>query len=141
VLNVGDAHVLVLQMRAVASTLLPSPTGEHLLEVESDLSRKRTRRCVVRSAEGGKKVVQSVLVCDVDGRELQTHLVIVTVEHVVVSDGNVEKAPRHLLTLAVDAHRDPICTIRLHGPVRSIRDCEGLSQSFRSCGSTMLCLI
>jgi len=81
----------------------------------------------VRSAEGEKKVVQSVLVCDVDGRELQTHLVIVTVEHVVVSDENVEKAPRHLLTLAVDAHGDPICTIRLHGPVRSIRDCEGLS--------------
>jgi len=95
----------------------------------------------VRSAEGGKKVVQSVLVCDVDGRELQTHLVIVTVERVVVSDGNVEKAPRHLSTLAVDAHRDPISTIRFHGLVRSIRDCEGQSQSFRSCGSTMLCLI
>jgi hypothetical protein len=108
VLNVGAAHVLVLQMRAAASTLLPSPTGEHLLEVESDLSRNSTRRYLVRSAEGGRKVVQSVLVCDVDGRKLMTHLVLVTVEHVVVSDGNVEKAPRQLLTLAVDAHRDPI---------------------------------
>jgi hypothetical protein len=28
-----------------------------------------------------------------------------------------------------------------HGTVRSIRDYEGLSRSFRSCGSTMFCLI
>ena len=81
-------------MRAVASTLLPSPTGEHLLEVESDLSRKRTRRYVVRAAEGREEVVECVLVGQVDRCELQTHLVLVTAEDVVVSDRNVEQASR-----------------------------------------------
>ena len=45
--------------------------------MEPDLRRECTRRDVVRAAEGGKKVVQGVLVCDVDGRELETHLVFV----------------------------------------------------------------
>ena len=71
--------------------VLPSSTGELLLEVESDLSRKRTRRYVVRSAERGKEVVESVLVGDVDRRKLETYLVLVSAEDVVMSDRNVEK--------------------------------------------------
>ena len=35
-LTIGDAHVVSFSMRAVASTLLPSPEGEHLLEVEPE---------------------------------------------------------------------------------------------------------
>jgi len=62
--------------------------------VEPDLRRQCTWRDVVRAAEGGKKVVQSVLVCDVDGRELETHLVLIAAEQVVMSDGNVEQASR-----------------------------------------------
>jgi len=92
-------------MRAVASTLLPSPTGEHLLEVESDLSRKRTRRYVVRAAEGREEVVERVLVGDVDCSELETHLVLIAAEDVVVPDGNVEKAtrrdPRRVLVIVL----------------------------------------
>ena len=81
-------------MRAVASTLLPPPTAEHLLEVESDLSRKRTRRYVVRAAEGREEVVERVLVGQVDRCELEAHLVLIPAEDVVMSDGNVEKASR-----------------------------------------------
>jgi hypothetical protein len=81
-------------MRAVSVNATALIDGELLLEVESDLRRQCTRRNVVRAAEGGKKVVQSVLVCDVDGRELETHLVFISAEQVVMSDGNVEKAPR-----------------------------------------------
>src|ERR1700745_1874132 len=65
-----------------------------VLEVEPDLRRQCTRRDVVRAAEGGKKVVKSVLVCDVDGRELETHLVLIAPEQVVMSDGNIEQASR-----------------------------------------------
>src|SRR4029077_3585309 len=64
------------------------------LEVEPDLRRQCTRCHVVRAAEGGKEVVQSVFVGDIDGRELQTHLVLVATEDVVVSDGNIEQASR-----------------------------------------------
>ncbi len=74
--------------------VLPSSTGELLLEMESDLSRKRTRRYVVRSAERGKEVVESVLVGYVDRRKLETHLVLVSAEDVVMSDGNVEETSR-----------------------------------------------
>ena len=81
-------------MRAASVNAPALIDGELLLEVEPDLRRQCTRRDIVRAAEGGKKVVQSVLVCDVDGRELKTHLVLVTAEDVVVSDGNIEKAPR-----------------------------------------------
>jgi hypothetical protein len=72
----------------------PSLTGELLLEVESDLSRQRARRHIVRAAEGGKEIVECVLVGQVDRRELEAHLVLIAVEEVVMSDGNVEKASR-----------------------------------------------
>jgi hypothetical protein len=61
--------------------------------VESDLSRKRTRRYVVRATEGREEVVERVL-GQVDRCELETHLVLIPAEDVVVFDGNVEKASR-----------------------------------------------
>jgi hypothetical protein len=133
------SHSPLLENKGLFSQALSSLDGGS--EVEAYLGCQRSRCHVVRATKCRQEVIERVLVRDVNSRQLQAHLVLVTAEDVVVSDGNVEKAPRHLLTLAVDAHRDPICAVRLHGTVRSIKDCEGLSQSFRSCGSTMLCLI
>ena len=48
----------------------------------------------MRAAEGGKKVIQRVLVGDVDGRHVEVHLVAIGVEEVVLADGGVEKVPR-----------------------------------------------
>ena len=48
----------------------------------------------MRAAEGGKEVVERVLIGDVDCSELQTHFVLIAPEEVVMSDGNVEKASR-----------------------------------------------
>ena len=81
-------------MRAVSVNATALIDRELLLEVESDLRRQCTRRNVVRTAEGGKKVVQGVLVCDVDGCELETHFVFIAAEEVVMSDGNIEQASR-----------------------------------------------
>ena len=77
-----------------SGSALPSPTGERQLKVETDLSGDGARSDIVRAAKGGKKIVQSVLVCDVDGRELETHLVLIAAEQVVMSDGNVKQASR-----------------------------------------------
>ena len=52
------------------------------------------RRHIVRAAERGKEVVERVLVGDVDCSELETHLVLIAAEDVVVPDGNFEKATR-----------------------------------------------
>ena len=48
----------------------------------------------MRAAEGREEVVERVLVGDVDCSELETHLVLIAAEDVVVPDGNVEKASR-----------------------------------------------
>ena len=81
---------LALQMRAVASRLLPSPTGERQLKVETDLSGDGPRRHIVRAAECRKKVVERVFVRDVDDGQLRAHFVFIAVEQVVVSHVNVE---------------------------------------------------
>jgi hypothetical protein len=75
---------------STVSAVLPSSTGEHLLEVESDLSRKRPRRYVVRATEGGEEVVQRLLVRHIDGREAQTPPVVVAAEEVVVPHTDVK---------------------------------------------------
>ena len=74
--------------------VVPGPVARCGLEVKSDLSRQCARRDVVRAAEGRKEVVECVLVGQVDRCELETDLVLVAAEQVVMSDGNVEKASR-----------------------------------------------
>src|SRR5258707_11789354 len=64
------------------------------LEVQPDFRRQRTRCDVVRAAEGGKEVVECILVGQVDGRELETDLVLVPTEDVVMPNGHVEKTSR-----------------------------------------------
>jgi hypothetical protein len=54
------------------------------LEVKSDLRRQRSRRHIVRPAEGWKKVIERSFVAHVDSRETQTPLVAFTVKDVVV---------------------------------------------------------
>src|ERR1035437_1613562 len=64
------------------------------LEVEACPRRQRPRCDVMRPAEGGKEVVEGVLVGYVDGGEPQAHLVLVALEYVVMPDGDVEQIPR-----------------------------------------------
>ena len=71
-----------------------APLSRRGLEVKAKLSSERTRRDVMRPAEGGKEVVQRVFVGQVDRGKLETHLVLIAAEDVVVPDGNVEKATR-----------------------------------------------
>jgi hypothetical protein len=85
---------LVFQVRAVALTLQPSPTGERLLEVEPNLSGERTRRDIVRAAEGGEKIVQRHLVRQVNRRQPQAPLVVLTAEEVVVPHAEIKKVSR-----------------------------------------------
>src|SRR5258708_1267788 len=47
----------------------------------------------MRPAKGGKEVIESVLVGDIDGRELEADLVPVAAEEVVVANGYVEEVP------------------------------------------------
>jgi len=48
----------------------------------------------MRAAEGGKKVVQGIFVGDIDGRHVEIHLVAISAEEVVLSDGGVKQVPR-----------------------------------------------
>ena len=80
-------------MRAGASSLLPSPTGERQLKVETDLSGDSPRRHIVRAAERGKEVVECVFIRDVDDGQLRAHFVLIPAEQVIVSHTKVEKTP------------------------------------------------
>ena len=61
------------------------------LEVEANLRSHRSRRHVVSSAKGGEKVVQDIIVCQVDHRQPRTPLVTVAVEEVVISQRDVKQ--------------------------------------------------
>jgi hypothetical protein len=72
---------------------LPEPTPqENRLEMKANLSCQRPRRHVVRAAKRRQKVVQGILVRQVDRRQLQTPLVPVALEEVVVADSKVKEA-------------------------------------------------
>ena len=57
-----------------------APLSRRKSEVKSNLSSERTRSDVMRPAEGGKEVIECVLVGHVDGSEPQTQLVFVALE-------------------------------------------------------------
>src|ERR1700759_1370977 len=62
-----------------------------LLEVERDLCSRSPRRHVVRSAECRQKVIEHVVVGDVDGGQGQVHLVTFLMEDVVLADREIEQ--------------------------------------------------
>ena len=64
------------------------------LEVESNLGGQRSRRHIMCTAEGRQEVVQCIFVRQVDRRKLQTPLVTITLEKVVVTDRQIKKASR-----------------------------------------------
>ena len=64
------------------------------LEVKSQFRCQRTRRHVVRAAESRKEVIERVFVGDIDRGNLQADFVLVTAEKVVLSQRDVEHAPR-----------------------------------------------
>ena len=61
--------------------------------MEPDLSRQRTRRYVVRAAEGREEIVNSILVGDVNAREGETPLIAFALEEVIIAHRNVEQMP------------------------------------------------
>jgi hypothetical protein len=65
-----------------------------LLKVKSELGGLRARRNVVRTAEGGKKIVNSGFVGQVDDGESQTPFVPIPVEEIVVANRKIKKIPR-----------------------------------------------
>src|ERR1039458_7243635 len=77
-------------LRGGSETTATSRVGNFPLKVETDLSGQRSRRDVVRSTEGGEKVIQRRLVGWVDGRETQTPLVALAAEEVIVPHAEIE---------------------------------------------------
>src|SRR5277367_14242 len=62
------------------------------LKVEAYLSRQGARCDVVRAAEGGEEVIESVLVGDVDACEAEAPFVFIAIEEIVLADGEIEEA-------------------------------------------------
>ena len=62
------------------------------LEVEPELSRHGARSDIVRAAEGGKKVVERILVSDINCGQCETPFVALAFEQVVITEGNIEQA-------------------------------------------------
>jgi len=71
---------VALKLRALINKIeagaLPSPPPA-ALEVKPNLRRHRSRRHIMRAAEGGKKVIERAFVGNVDGSHLRTPLVLV----------------------------------------------------------------
>ena len=55
------------------------------LEIQGNLRRQRPRSYKVRAAEGGKEVIQRVLVGNIDGRDLQVCLAALGAEEIVLA--------------------------------------------------------
>ncbi len=58
--------------------------------MESNLSRQSTRSNVVRTAEGRKEVIQSILVSDVYARKTKTPFAFIAMEEIILADGRIE---------------------------------------------------
>ena len=63
----------------------------------------------MRAAEGGKKVVEGILVGDIDGRHVEVDLVAIGAEEVVLADGSVKQVAgrnaRRVLVVVLRARR------------------------------------
>src|SRR6266852_5618605 len=77
-----------------------------VLEVEAEFGRVRPRCHKMRSAEGGKEIVESHLIGQVDGREAQAPFVAVAMEEVIISHAGIEQVAR------VDARRIVVVILR-----------------------------
>src|SRR5579864_624256 len=84
---------VILKPRVVSSGARVECVTNALLKVERHFGRKRARRHVMRAAKRRKEVVERVLVGDVNGRQLQAYLVVISLENIVMPDGDVEKIP------------------------------------------------
>src|ERR1019366_7487032 len=80
--------------KMAARTEPPFSSFRAALEVEPQLGGQRSRRHIMRSAERGKKVVERVLVRQVDDGQLRTPLVLVAVKEIVMPQGKIKKTPR-----------------------------------------------
>ena len=71
---------------------LPVRPRVSVLEVETQFRRLRARRDVVGSAEGGKEIIESHCVRQIDDRKTEAPLVAVSVEEVVLAYGEIKEA-------------------------------------------------
>ncbi len=81
--------------------------------MEAEFHAFRSRRNVVGAAEGGKEVIQNILVGQVDDRKTEAHLVSVAVEQIVMADRQIKQMPR------LDALRIVVVVFRVRGAVFS----------------------
>ena len=63
-------------------------------KVKAELSGQGARGDVVCPAEGGNEVIEGVLIGNIDRGQLQAHFVLVAVEEIVVTDGEVKEVAR-----------------------------------------------
>jgi hypothetical protein len=77
--------------RAVGATREAAGEGEQTLEVEGDRGCESTRGHVVRSAEGGEKVIECVFVGYVDRCQLEICLESVGVKQVIFAKREIEE--------------------------------------------------
>ena len=61
------------------------------LKVETDCPSDCTRRNVVRSAEGGKKVVYGLFIGEIDDRQARAQLEFVASKQIVLPEGDIEE--------------------------------------------------
>ena len=62
--------------------------------METKLACYGSRRNVVRSTEGGEKVIECVIVGEIDERNLSTPLVTIALEQIVITNRQIEQVTR-----------------------------------------------
>src|SRR5271165_2934661 len=73
-------------LRPLKAHTFPGAVSADLLEMEPQFRRQRTRRYIVRTAKGRQEVVKCGLVRHIHPRHLQTPLISIAIEQVVVPD-------------------------------------------------------
>lgn len=66
------------------NTYLALGSGTLKLKMEPDLSSQRSRRNIMGSAERGQKVIKDVVVSDIDGCQLHTDFVSVSMKQIIM---------------------------------------------------------
>src|SRR3954451_8705017 len=87
-------------------------------------------RYPMRTAEGGKKVVERRLIRDVECRELDIRSDLVPVEDIVDSDADIEQIPRcNTRRIVVGIERSRSRNRQARGPIVARTGCDGVAQT------------
>src|SRR6267142_332733 len=88
------AGTLRLKDRRRTTRYACDPTNDGRLEVEAQFGGIRSRRYVVRAAEGGQEVIYRNFVGQVDDGEPQAPFEAIPVEQIVVADAGIKEITR-----------------------------------------------